>query len=427
MIQSDELVVDIGIPKVHDAQRVIQESQAKRKVVRAGRRFGKTVLAAIIAVKLFASGRRILYAVPTQEQVDRFWKVCKIALENGIESGVIYKNETKHILELPGTETRIKAKTAWNADTMRGDYADFLILDEYQLMKEEAWNEVGAPMLLDNDGDAMFIFTQKLRGALHARKMFKKAQADTTGRWAYFSYSSHANPHISKDALKDITDDMTHQAFQMEIMSIDEEDVPGALWTSELIEDCRVTAHPPLYRIGVAIDPAATSGTHGIIVGGISNKTGDGQIHGYVLEDVSRPGKPVVWGKAAITCYNKYGADVMVGEINNGGDMIENVIINIPGGEFANYKSVRATKGKYTRAEPIAAIYENKRLHHVGTFEDLEEQMRTYVPGDPDSPDNYDAMVWLFTELMLDGGMLSWANTDDLGTIEDFEDLSRWR
>ncbi|GAI18464.1 unnamed protein product, partial [marine sediment metagenome] len=94
----------------------------------------------------------------------------------------------------PGTEQRIRAKTAWNADSLRGDYADLLIMDEWQLMNEGAWDKVGAPMLLDNDGDAVFIYTPrsfhsrtitKADDPLHASKMYKKAKADTTGRWAF--------------------------------------------------------------------------------------------------------------------------------------------------------------------------------------------------------------------------------------------------
>ena len=146
-----ELIVELRQP--HSRQREFIESKAKRKIIRAGRRGGKTTGAAILAVRAFLDGRRILYGTPTQEQVERFWFECKRALQEPIEQNIYYKNETRHIIELPNTEQRIRAKTAWNADTLRGDYADLLILDEYQLMSEDTWGEVGAPMLLDTDGD----------------------------------------------------------------------------------------------------------------------------------------------------------------------------------------------------------------------------------------------------------------------------------
>src|SRR5262249_19184516 len=144
---------------LHPKQRAFAESSTKRKVVRAGRRGGKTVGVATDAVERFLAGRRVLYAVPTQEQIDRFWFEVKRALEPAIDRGIVYKDATRQLIELPRTEIRIRAKTAFNADTLRGDYADDLILDEYQLMNEDAWGVVGAPMLLDTNGDATFVYT----------------------------------------------------------------------------------------------------------------------------------------------------------------------------------------------------------------------------------------------------------------------------
>ena len=143
----------------HQRQQEIIDSTAKRKVVRAGRRSGKTVVAAIMALQAFLAGKRVLYAAPTTEQLETFWQEVKRALSSPLEGGVFYKNETLHIIERANTQNRIKAKTAWDADTLRGDYADLLLLDEWQLMNEDTWAVVGAPMLLDNNGDAVFIYT----------------------------------------------------------------------------------------------------------------------------------------------------------------------------------------------------------------------------------------------------------------------------
>lgn len=201
-------------------------------MVRAGRRGGKTVGAAIKAVKAFLEGRRVLYATPTAEQMEKFWFEVNRALAEPIHAGALKKNEVEHYIEKPGTEQRIKAKTAWNADTMRGDYADLLILDEWQLMDEDAWEIVGAPMLLDNNGDAVFIYTPpSLRGAgvskardpRHAAKMFQAAQADTTGRWQAFHFTSHDNPFISQDALGELIQDMSKQSYRQEILAEDDE------------------------------------------------------------------------------------------------------------------------------------------------------------------------------------------------------------
>ncbi len=143
----------------HPRQQAFLDSKAKRKVVRAGRRSGKTTGVAILAAQAFLAGQKVLYAAPTMEQTLHFWKEVKRALAALIDAGIVTKNETEHVIERVGTDQSIKAKTAWNADTLRGDHADLLILDEWQLMEETAWEDVGAPMLLDNDGDAVFVYT----------------------------------------------------------------------------------------------------------------------------------------------------------------------------------------------------------------------------------------------------------------------------
>ena len=105
---------------LHARQLEIKRRKEKRKVIRAGRRSGKTVLAADDAVERFLDGRRVLYATPTQEQIDTFWYEVIRALAEPIEAGVFYKNQTRHLIELLGTKNRIRAKTAWDANTLRG-------------------------------------------------------------------------------------------------------------------------------------------------------------------------------------------------------------------------------------------------------------------------------------------------------------------
>src|SRR5262249_50089397 len=139
----------INLPKPHAKQLALRASRAKRKVVCAGRRGGKTTGMAILAVEALLAGRRVLEAAPTSDQTTAFWEACVEALSEPITAGVVKKNETNRTLELSGGG-RIKCKTAHDADSLRGDYADLLILDEYSLMDESAWTQVGAPMLLDN-------------------------------------------------------------------------------------------------------------------------------------------------------------------------------------------------------------------------------------------------------------------------------------
>jgi phage terminase large subunit-like protein len=176
------------------------------------------------------------------------------------------------------------------------------------------------------------------------------------------------------------------------------EDVPGALWTRDIIEAHRVKDHPRLVRIVVAIDPATTSTEEscetGIIVAGRGD---DG--HGYVLGDLTRRDTPRGWAGVAIGAYEANNADRIVAEVNNGGDMVEAVIRSVD--SSVAYKKVNASRGKRARAEPISALYEQGRIHHVGMFDDLEDQLCSYTPESKDSPDRMDALVWAFTELML--------------------------
>lgn len=222
----------IHLRRPHDKQEEIRQSTAKRKIVRAGRRSGKTAIAAEICVDKLLEGLRPLYATPTSDQLETWWFEVKRALAEPIDAGIYKKNETEHTIEREGTKNRIKGKTAWNADMLRGDYSDFLVLDEFQLMNEDTWEVVGAPMLLDNNGDAMFIYTppslhstgvSKARDPRHAAKMFKKAQEDKTGRWQAFHFTSHDNPHISVEALKELIQDMSRRSYRQEIMAEDDE------------------------------------------------------------------------------------------------------------------------------------------------------------------------------------------------------------
>jgi phage terminase large subunit-like protein len=178
------------------------------------------------------------------------------------------------------------------------------------------------------------------------------------------------------------------------------DDVDGALWSRDQLEENRVTDHPPLQRIVVAIDPAAGSKVDnaetGIVVVGLGE---DGK--GYVLDDVSLRGTPNDWSRAAISAYHAYKADRIVAEANQGGDMVSHTLRTVD--KDAPIKMVHASRGKRTRAEPIAALYEQGRIHHLGFHAELEDQLCSWVPDHALSPDRLDALVWGLTEIMVTG------------------------
>lgn len=396
----------INLRTPHRAQDRFINSKAKRRICRAGRRGGKTTAVAQIAVKAFLAKKRVLYAVPTDDQKQRFWYEVKAAFQEPIDSSYLYKNETLCVIELPRTETRIRAKTAFDPDTLRGDYADVLILDEWQLMKETAWDEVGAPMLLDNDGDAVFIYTppsvrssyrSRARDPRHASKMFKRAQSDTTGRWETFHFSSFDNPFISKAALSEIASDMSAMAFRQEIKAEDIDDNPAALWKRSSID--HVVKAPPLARIGVGVDPTGSKSGDavGIITAGMAFHN-DGQKHLYVLADDTLHGTPAEWGAAAVTAYHRHQAGFIIAEANFGGEMVEHTIHTID--PDVPVVMVHASRGKAVRAEPVSVLYAQGRGHHVGAFPALEDEYCQWEPGRGASPNRLDAAVWVATKLI---------------------------
>ena len=205
----------VRLTKPHPKQLAVKRSKARRKLLKCGRRFGKTALFSQVAVEGLLAGKRVLEAAPTADQTAAFWQGCKEALQPLVSAGVCVKNESDRTFSFG--KGHIHAKTAWNADTLRGDYADLLLLDEYSYMDPDAWAEVGAPMLLDNDGDAWFAFTPNRKN--HAFVLFQRALADTTGRWEAFDCTSMDNPYLSAAALADITKDMTEEAYRQEILA----------------------------------------------------------------------------------------------------------------------------------------------------------------------------------------------------------------
>jgi len=175
-----------------------------------------------------------------------------------------------------------------------------------------------------------------------------------------------------------------------------------ALWDRQWIDDGRVERAPEsLVEVVVAIDPAVSSNPRssetGIVVAGV-----DSDKHCYVLADGSDRMSPSKWAERAIALYDKHSADRIIGETNNGGDLVREVLRTASGGKTFRFIAVNASRGKYARAEPISALYEQGKVHHVGTFPDLEDQMCTWTPKNSYeiSPDRMDALVWAISHLV---------------------------
>lgn len=206
----------ITLPRPHDKQRAFIESNAKRKIIVAGRRGGKTTGASMLAAMRAMDGGRVLEAAPVSDQTNAFWESVKGYFAEPISDKTVKKNENDRLLEFPNGG-RIRCKTAHDADTLRGDFADLLILDEYSFMEPDAWELVGMPMLADNNGDAVFIFTPNRRN--HAYLMYQRAIADETRRWQAWHFTSMDNPYLSASALADLKEDMTDEAYRQEILA----------------------------------------------------------------------------------------------------------------------------------------------------------------------------------------------------------------
>ena len=178
------------------------------------------------------------------------------------------------------------------------------------------------------------------------------------------------------------------------------QDAEGALWSRDVIEACRVdkSAIPPMQRLVIAIDPALSVGKDsdqtGLLVCGRGT---DG--HGYVLEDASGKYQPIEWARRAVSLYRQWGADRIVAEANQGGQMVETTVRTVDAN--VSFKAVHASRGKITRAEPISALFEQKRAHLVGSFPELEDELCTFAPGSSASPDRLDAMTWGLSDLVL--------------------------
>ena len=375
-------------------------------LILAGRGFGKTRCGAEWVLEQVRRGRQRI-ALVGETKAD----VRDVMVEG--ESGILAVSGKDRPLYEPS-----KRRLTWDngavatcysgdePDQLRGPQHDGAWLDELAKYRyaEDTWSNLDLGLRLGESPQA--VVTTTPRPIKIVRELIDDRLVRTTRG------STYANlPNLAESFAQRIIDKyegtrLGRQELHAEIL----DDVPGALWQRAHIDDARRTFPPQCERVVVAIDPAVPSGADAAATGlvGCGARGGRGALgaRAYVIEDLSGHSTPQEWATEALKAYYRHDADRVVAEINQGGDMVEHTIRTLD--RNASYKGVRAARGKMTRAEPIAALYEQGRVHHCGMFAALEDQLCTYTPDTKDSPDRLDAMVWALTDLMLganEGGM----------------------
>ena len=367
----------------------------------AGRGFGKTRCGAEwIRSQVKAGRRRIALAAPTAADV----RDVMVEGESGILA--IHPDRERPLYE--PSKRRLTwpcgaLATTYSADEperLRGPQHDAAWCDEIGAWRygEDAWNMLMFGLRLGNDPQV--VVTTTPRPTKLIRELVKDPTCVVTRGSSYENRSNLAPAFFDQIVRRYEGTRLGRQELNAELL----EDTPGALWSHCIIDAARLPAAPILTRVVVAIDPAVTLGEEsdetGIVVAGK-----DARGHGYVLADISGRYQPTEWARLAITAYRTHKADRIVAERNNGGDMVEATIRmvdpNVP------VTMVWASRGKVTRAEPVSALYEQGRAHHVGVFPQLEDQMTNFTT-DFDrkaagySPDRLDSMVFALTELLVE-------------------------
>ena len=370
-------------------------------LILAGRGYGKTRCGAEWVLEQVRRGSRRI-ALVGETKAD----VRDVMVEG--ESGILACSGNQRPLYEPS-----KRRLTWRngamatcysgdePDQLRGPQHDGAWLDELAKYRyaEETWSNLDLGLRLGDDPQA--VVTTTPRPIPIIRELVNDKRATITRGSTYDNLPNLAESFASRIIERYEGTRLGRQELHAEIL----DDIPGALWQRDDI-DAHRRANPPASceRIVVGIDPAVTSGEEADETGIVVAAVADG--HGYVLEDLSGHYTPSEWASEALKAYYRHNADRIVAEGNQGGEMVEHTIRTLD--RNASFRAVRASRGKIRRAEPIAALYEQHRVHHCGMFPALEDQLCTYTPDTADSPDRLDALVWALTDTMLgvhDGGM----------------------
>jgi len=280
---------------------------------------------------------------------------------------------------------------------LRGPQHDFAWVDELGAWRypQEAWDTLMLGLRL---GDRPRVIVTTTPKPIRLIRDLVAARTTRVTRGSSYDNLDHLAPtFLSAIVGKYEGTRLGRQEIYAELL----EQADGALWTRALLDAARIATGqmPETKRVVVAIDPAVTakrqSDETGIIVAGLGI---DDLV--YVMQDASGRFSPDEWARRAVGLFEQHGADRVIGEVNNGGDLVELTLRIVK--DTIPFKAVSATKGKRIGAEPISALYEQNRVRHVGGLAQLEDQMCNWVPGSGQpSPDRLDALVWAITELKL--------------------------
>lgn len=365
-------------------------------LIKAGRGFGKTRTGAETAREWVKRGERYVNLIGATADDAR-----DIMVQG--ESGILaicprherpeYRPSQRKLIWPNGAESLIF--TADEPERLRGKQHSKLWADELAAWRyADAWDQAKFGLRLGDNPQA--IITTTPRPTKIVREIMADPATITTNGSTYDNRANLAPAFFSAVLKKYEGTRLGRQEIAGEVL----DDNPGALFKRADIDKGRLLVAPALTRIVVAIDPAVTSSEGsddtGIVAAGI-----DGNGHGYILHDLTLHGSPETWARVATSAYHELKADRIIGEGNNGGDMIESVIRAVD--RNVSYRKVTATRGKDIRAEPVAALYEQGRIHHVGQLPKLEDEMTEWDPADKSamSPNRMDALVWAITDLML--------------------------
>lgn len=357
--------------------------------IRAGRGWGKTLTGAHLTRLKAETCQYIAIVAPTFAD----GRDTCVEGESGLKRiipGLRWNRSMGEMIFPSGA--RGKLYSAEEPDRLRGPNHYFAWCDEFAAWRyqQPTWDML---MFTLRKGASQVVITTTPRPSALAREI--QGRPSTVVTWGA-TYDNLSN--LSAAYVNNIVKPYEGTALgRQELEAQDIDDVPGALWTRAQIEAARIADPPDLTRIVIAIDPAVSGGDKGdetgIVAAGV-----DGQGVGYVLDDKSLRASPATWAREAAALFHKLRADRIIAEANNGGEMVAHTLRTVD--PDLPITLVHANRGKRLRAEPIAALYEQGRVRHVGTFPQLEDQMCTWLPG-ASSPDRLDALVWALGELML--------------------------
>ncbi len=369
-------------------------------ILLAGRGFGKTRTGAEWVRSQVESGRagRIALVARTPAEI----RDTMIQGQSGLLSicppwAMPEYESTKKKLTWPNGATAFLF-SSYEPDQLRGPQFDAAWCDELASWKYpgDTWDNLAFALRLGSDPRCVVTTTPKPIALL--RELVARPDVIVTRGTTYDNEDNLAPSFYSQIRSRYEGTRTGRQEIHADLLDQSED----ALWQRQWIDDSRVkSALDSLVEVVVAIDPAVSSNPRsdetGIVVAGV-----DSDKRCYVLADGSGRMTPNAWAERAIALYDKHSADRIIGEVNNGGDLVQEVLRTASGGQTFRFIAVNASRGKYARAEPVAALYEQGKVHHVGTFPELEDQMCTWTPKGPAdvSPDRMDALVWAITQLI---------------------------